>query len=81
MKKNREFIIGLIFIIAVAVMVGIWIDSREKTTTYTIPKTNIETSSKEVELDTIMKTSESTDLEDLEADLEMEINIDELENL
>ncbi len=80
MKKNREFIIGLIFLIAVAVMIGVWIDSKEKSTTYTAPRSNVETS-EESKLEQIANTSESTDLDVLESEINLDLDLGDLDTL
>lgn len=81
MKKNREFIIGLIFLIAVAVMIAVWVDSKEKSTTYKTPLTNTERISAEEKIDGIAETSESTDLDILESEINLDLDLGELETL
>ena len=74
-NKNKGFI-KIILLVILIIIIGFWINSKNN------DSANVSIEAEQAkELEAISETSESTELEDLEADINIDINLDDLDDL
>ena len=84
MTHKKNFTIGLIAVIAIAIMVAVWIKTETQEITTNLPTAQhaiVSDKTASEELDDIANVSNSNNLNDIDAEVNIDVNLDDLDNL